>query len=225
MRRFIPLAALLPVIFVAGLLPISLPAGDTAVPGSASNRPVDEIASGVTVTEQFPAGATAIASVSLLLATYQRANRGMLRVALLADTGGQWREQAAREVDTATLPDNAYYTFTFPSPVPTTNGQRLRITLQSDSRPGESVTWWSNPDWQQPDAALTVNGRTLPGSGIYRVSYVPESGRFFQMTGEIWRRSAVFLNTGWQAVLALGVAILVGSVFALTRRLDEDDDR
>ncbi len=220
-RRYIPLALLVPIIFAAGFLPVSLPTTEMAIPEGGTKRPVGEISSGVIITEQFPAVARGITSASLLLATYQRANHGVLRITLLTNTDNQWQEQAIREVDTATLTDNAYYTVIFPSPVPTMKGQRVRITLQSDSRPGESVTWWRNPDEQRADTTLIVNGQTLPGSGIYRVSYAPESGRLFSMIGKVWRRSTVFLNPGWQAVLVLGLMILVASVGALTRRLDE----
>jgi hypothetical protein len=224
-RRLIPLAILLPVIVAAGFLPISLPAGDTTIPENANMRPIGEIAAGTTVAAQFPAAASEIASVSMLLATYQRVNQGTLRVTILANRDGQWQEEAVRDVDTATVGDNTYYTLVFPSPVPISAGQRVRIILQSDNPPGQSVTWWRNPDWRQQDYTLTMNGRTLPGEAVFRVAYVGESGRLFSMIGIIWGRATVFLSTVWRIVLVLGLAILVASAFAFTRRLDDSEAR
>jgi len=220
-RRALPLAVTVAAIIAAGFLPVSLPAGDTVVPAGGIMRPVGEIAAGVTVTEQFPAAANAIASISLFLATYQRVNRGTLRITLLAERDGQWQQEAVRQVDTATLGDNAYYTLAFSPPLPLTKGQPVRITLQSDSRPGASVTWWRNPEEQRQGYLLTMNGHALPGNAVFQVSYAPESGRLFAMIGEIWKRGTVFLNPVWQGTLILGLAILAASVFALTRRLDE----
>lgn len=219
-RRFIPLATLVLTLLVVGLLPVSLSVSDTVIPQSNGLLPVGEIAAGVTVTEQFPA-TTTVAAISLLLATYQRVNEGTLRITLLAETDGRWQERAVRDVDMTTVRNDAYHTLVFSPPLPIKRGQRVRITLQSDGQPGASVTWLSNPAERRQDYILTVNGRVLPGTAVFQVSYVPESGLLFLMVGEIWSRSTIFLNGVWQAILILGLAALAGSVLALTRRLDE----
>ncbi|MHB8647869.1 MAG: hypothetical protein ACYDAR_18970 [Thermomicrobiales bacterium] len=219
-RRCLPLALLALIILAMALVPVSLPVNDTIIPEGGNMRPVGEITAGVTVTEQFPA-ATNIASLSLLLSTYQRVNPGMLRITILAETGGEWQERAARDLDTMTLPATGYTTLLFSPPVAIRNGQHVRITLQSDNPPGQAVTWVRNPQGQRQDYLLTMNGQALPGNVIFQVSYRPDSGRLFRMIGAIWSRVTVFLNPLWQVVLIVGLVILAASVLALMRRLDD----
>lgn len=238
LKRLLP-ALIGAVILVAiGLLPASLPTEDpigtlaiargegvyaTPVPGATAipPRPIGGVFAGVTVAQEFPTTGTAIAAVSLVLATYQRANSGTMQVMMQARTGGQWQTLGSRTVEKTTLQDNVLNAVTFDPPLAVKRGQTIRIVLQADGDVRNAISWWLDPSYQRPGFALFLNGDPLPGTAQFEVSYARASGRLAGMIGPVWSRVTVFLDPFWRIVLVVGTLVLLGSFFALGRYLPD----
>lgn len=227
-QRLLPVLIGLLILVVIGLLPVSLPTEDDSdmqaiLQGNGVNatppRPVGEIFAGVTVVQEFPATGTKISEAALVLATYQRANSGAIKVMMQTQVNGQWQTLSSQTVEKTKLQDNMPHTVAFDPPLVVKRGQIMRIVLQADGNEQNAITWWINPSDQRPGFALFYNGDPLPGTAQFQISYARASGRLVEMIGPLWTRMTVFLDPLWRAILAVGILLLFGSFLVLGRYL------
>lgn len=227
-QRLLPLLIGLLILVVIGLLPVSLPTEDDTttqaiLQGDGGDapppRPVGEIFAGVTVAQEFPATGTEISAAALLLATYQRVNSGTIQVMLQTQANGQWQTLGSQTVEKAKLRDNMPHTVTFDPPLVVKRGQIMRIVLQADGNEQNAITWWIHPSSPRPGFALILNGDPQPGVAEFQISYARASGRLIELIDPLWARMTVFLDPLWRAILAVGILVLLGSLFMLGRYL------
>lgn len=226
-QRWLPVLIGLLILVAIGLLPVSLPTGDDtstlAIPqeagANATPRPIGGLFSGVTVAQEFPAAGTKISAASLVLATYQRANSGTIRVMLQTQTNGRWQTLGSQTMEKTTLRDNEPNTVRFDPPPVVKLGEIVRIVLQADGNAQSAISWWINPSDQRPGFALFLNGRPQPGTAQFQISYTRASGHLVAMIGPIWTRITVFLDPLWRLVLLLGTVVLFSSFLVLGRYL------
>lgn len=228
----IPLAVGLLIVLAIGFLPATAPLeDDTSTAGTPSDsgasatpsgetrttatHPIGTIASGITVTQEFPSAGTMIASVGLFLETYQRTNQGVIQVTIQADANGQWAPLAMHEIEKAQIKDNAFNFITFSPPLTVKKGQMVRIVLQADKSPADAISWWVNPTWDNEHYALFLNRDRQQGAAIFTASYGHASGYLFQILRPAWDRLTVFLSPFWQVALLLGLTCLVGSILLI----------
>jgi hypothetical protein len=227
-QRLLPALVGLLILVAIGLLPVSLPMEDDTTTQAISEsagvnatpqRPIGGVFAGITVAQEFPAAATKISRAALVLATYERTNSGTIQVMLQTQTNGRWQTLGSRAVEKAALRDNEPNTVTFDPPLVVKRGDIVRIVLQADGNAQNAISWWINPSDQRPGFALFLNGAPLPGTAQFQVSYARASGRLVEMIGPIWTRITVFLSPLWRVILAVGILILLSSLFVLGRYL------
>ncbi len=224
LRRAVPIVVGVAILAFLALLPVTIPiSDDTATPkpvpapGTKEDpaRAVGMIQNGVEATQQFPANATHIQTISLQIGTYRRVNHGTAQIVVQSGANGQWQDVATETIAKERLIDNDFYTLSFSPPLTVEKGQLMRITLRSDGGPNDAITWWTNTNWKPEGFALTYGGRPQEGAANFTVSYALQSGRLFASIGPLWQRMTVFLSPLWQVVLLLGAGALVGSFVAL----------
>ncbi len=194
------------------VLPVALPPGSDGALDTGDHQPVGGIAEGSTATQQFPAHGTAIHTVTVYLATFGRTNRGILHLSVFAETPtkGEWQRLATRDLDEATLIDNGYTTLTFSPPLPVAQGKGVRLVMEATGPPADAVTWWTNPQWQQPGYELTYNMNPMAGSAVFQVHYARTTHPLIGALGAVWARVTTFLTAPWQGLLLLALIGMAG---------------
>ncbi len=131
-------------------------------------KPVNEIVSGIAVTQSFVADQDKLTVVSVYLATYARTNNALVRFALLASDG---TEIATQTIDSKNLLDNAFYSFQFPA-IAGSVGKTFQLRINSpDGKQGNAITAWMSEADIYPDGKLTVNGVAMPGDLMIKLYY------------------------------------------------------
>lgn len=224
-RRAVGIGVGLLALALLAVLPVAVPSGSDGALDTIDHQPVGGIAEGSSATQQFPAHGTAIRTVTVYLATFGRTNRGILHLSVFAETPpkGGWQRLATRDLDEATLLDNGYTTLTFSPPLPVTQGKGVRLVMEATGPPADAVTWWTNPQWQQPGYQLTYNTNPIAGSAVFQVHYARMTHPFILTLGAVWARATTFLTAPWQGLLLLALIGMAGGSALIFRPIPNEE--
>lgn len=198
-------------------LSVSLPQGDSfQTPSLEPMEPIGPISEGIVVTQLFPARGKLVSTISIQLATYRRANKGRLRVAIAKRESNRWKVIATRTMRKRELKDNEFLPLVFDPPLKVKLDQALSITITADKAPAEGIAWWGNPHWRDPEYPLFVNGEPLASTARIKVNYAPKTGRIATALPDLFKRAGLFLNPFWRTVLILSILAAVIATMHLT---------
>lgn len=220
-HRLAPVLLAVVALGVIASLPVKIARGDD-IASIRVREPVATIVKGVTVSQEFPAKGEEIRSLGLFLSRYGSVTRGSFLVTIDSQLGEQWQPLASESVPIAALRDRPTdpYAFRFRQPLAVTMDQRVRITVQSpEGDATNAIQWWSNPDFTHEGYAARVNGKQQEGILCFTVTYEPAIGRLIQVLGPAWTRATIFLNTGWQVMLLIGLGAIALSFVVIARLL------
>lgn len=131
--------------------------------------PVGEIIKTSPVAQSFTAHTDNISAMSFKLATYNRTNRGQLKIQLF----GQDKKTLLfeKEIDVSTLKDNTFFTVEMENPIQGTNGKSFYILFSSESTDkANAVTVYYNPAAALKGAELSVGQQKTTGELCFTVS-------------------------------------------------------
>lgn len=111
-------------------------------------------------------------AVDVLVGTYARRNAGSLTIALQGAAG---EIVARREVEAASLGDNAWLRLEVPGDPP--SGPLTIVVEPRGARPGSAVTLWTTGAPALPSGGLTVAGGAVAGALVFR-TFSPAPRRF-----------------------------------------------
>ena len=218
-------------------LPIHIPLEEGFRTPATATVPSTPIIGGVEIVQQFPATGAPIAAIEVQLATYKRVNVGIVQLMVRAMQGDQWETLATKTIAKDQLHDNAFQAFTFSPPIVVKAGTRLAIAVTADGDTSQAISWWIDPNLPQPVAIadgnadsnalsdyarsnsqrlgyqLLVNGIPQPGMAVFSIVYAQESGPLITIMPELWKRLTIFLDPLWQALLLLGLVMIVLAPF------------
>lgn len=202
------------------LMPTTIKTGDDlAIPESPTIIPVGGLTAGAQARQIFPPSGASIASIHLLLATYQRMNVGIVTISVSAQRyDGRWDTLVRQVVQKDQLQDNALYTITFSPAIPVGKATALAITVQADGPPDQAIAWWANSGEPPPGYRLTFNEQPIRGVARFAVRYERETMPFIRAIPLIWKRITPFLNAKWQLVLFLCAICVTASSVAIIYR-------
>ncbi len=133
----------------------------------AADEPVGEITEGTQISQQIPVKFN-ISEVSLLFATYQRINSGVLDIEIVGDQSGT--VYSVFSIDTSTMADNSYVAIPLNKVVEHKNDTSISINITANSLPGNAVTIWRSSRDTVPNAQLTINGQAVQGDLVYTIA-------------------------------------------------------
>lgn len=191
-------------------------ADDVQIPQGATLVPAGEISREQIVRQQLPAPGSAISTISIYLATYQRTMQWPLVMHIeVGNADGTWLTFQSYTIDANDIVDNTYYTITFSPPLMVPRTQSLAIALSSNAPVGQAASWWTSPSWIKPGYQLTINGQPLPGNAVMALQYSREQGPLIALLPRIWRRATVFLAPLSQILLLVALALGGGALLRL----------
>jgi len=194
-------------------------ADDVLIPQTATLTPIGEIARDRTVRQQLPMPGSAITTLSLYLATYQRTMLWSLSVRIeVLDSAGTWTTIATHTIEPAQIVDNAYHTIRFSPALALPPARGLAVSLSSEAPLGEAATWWGTPLWTRLGYQLTLNDQPVTGNAIMTLQYEHIRGPLLLTSPFIWHRITAFLNPSLQVVLLLSLCCgIIATAITLRR--------
>ncbi len=160
-----------------------------------SGQTVGPIAGRTRPGQTFVAGADNLARIQVLGATYGKALTGTLTFHLRTDPPGP-ADLVTQPIDAATLPDNTFWTITFP-PIARSAGRRYAFYFDApQAREGNAATLWYDGADVYPDGSRTDGGQPADGDLAFRVYSLREPGAaWFAPVTPAPGAAAVFTNT------------------------------
>ena len=160
------------------------------------NVPIGEILEGESVTEEFSTRWAGVSVVSVLFATYARRNAILLSIGMVGARSkrGPWSDVAHLSIAGQLMRDNTFLSLDLSGRA----DRYFRMTVTSDGRPGNAVTFWTVPRnvirAQQASASVHMRAARVNGvsTGLYPIVTVS------------WIRSHVPL---WRVLGRLGLYI------------------
>lgn len=191
-------------------------ADDVQIPQGTTLAPVGEISRGQVVRQQLPAPGSAINTISIYLATYQRTIRWPIVMRIeVSNPDGTWTPFWSRVIEASSIADNAYYTMNFSPPLVVPPTPHLAIALSSDAPAGQAASWWGSPSWIRTGYQLTINDQPLPGNAVMTLQYNRVQGPLITLLPAMWRRVTAFLTAPWQLLLFAAALLGLGALARL----------
>lgn len=125
-----------------------------------------ELTTGHTFAQTFVAKIGGLQQASLLLATYARANRGLVTVSV-ADASG--KVLARQTVDAAGLKDNEWKEFNLATPLQV--GHLYRLSLQTTADSGNGISWWASQGDVMGNGTMEIDGKTVRQDFAFKLMY------------------------------------------------------
>ncbi|MBA2964829.1 MULTISPECIES: hypothetical protein [Ramlibacter] len=145
----------------------ALPVGASVESGT---RPAGELTPGRRVEQSFVSDRDGLTAVAVRFATYQRNNRGEVRLTLKDDKGVL---VVTHTVPASRLRDNHFYAFKF-QPLPHSAGRRYALSVQVDgAAPASAPTVWIDDKATIAGGALAIDGKPEAGTLNLRLHYAP----------------------------------------------------
>ena len=204
-RLLIGFGVSLVVALIVLLTPVSIPLAEDFRTPAKSASPSSPLIQGTEIAQRFPSREAPITSLALQFATYKRVNTGTLRVRLQALRDGQWQTVGDWTIEKDQLQDNAFQSFRLPRELLLPARTQLAVVITADGDPSQAISWWYDPTLALPDHQLLVNGTPQPGMGVFTIQYGRDEGSLITLLPNFWSRLTLFLNPGWQVVLALSI--------------------
>jgi hypothetical protein len=136
----------------------ALPVGVSVESGS---RPAGELTPGRQVEQAFVSDRDGLTALAVRFATYQRSNRGDVRLTLQDDQGAVL---ATHSVPASRLRDNRFYAFTF-EPRRQSAGRRYLLSVQVEGSSAASApTVWIDDKATIAGGELKIDGKAEPGT-------------------------------------------------------------
>lgn len=161
-----------------------------------NTAPVGEIAGELRPGQDFIAQADNLAGVQVLGATYGKQAAGRLIFTLKESPGAT--TLVTRELDASQLPDNSYWTITFP-PISRTRGQHFYFYFSApEAQPGRAATLWYNQEDAYPGGTRREGDRAVGGDLAFRTltALSPGNPRFRRVLGGVYENRRV-LPRAW----------------------------
>jgi hypothetical protein len=131
------------------------------------NNHAGELIAGTEVGQTFKFSQDGLYRVDVSVATFARSNEGKIMIELRQDSeNGQ--VLVNQRVDVSTLPDNEYFTFTFPQ-IKNSGGKTFYIGLIGiDGEPGNAITVWLNDNDVYASGTAFSNKSPIKGDLCFR---------------------------------------------------------
>lgn len=149
----------------------SLSRVDRSFLASETTEPVGELSGGTTVSQSFWPSRDGLHTITLLFATYERANSGTVTFTLRDDAGQVVYQE---QVQAARLADNHPHRFLFP-PQPDSALRGYTLQVSGNSAPGAGVTLWADEADRYP-GLLDRDAAYLSGDLLIEWGYKPTPG-------------------------------------------------
>ncbi len=178
-KKIIPIACISLIIFISVFfLSISPPAIIDVYNQSYNNIPVGEIYGQMKIGQTFKADHKDLSAIEILLATYNRENKGTLIFRL--------KEGLESEDDMVVLPcnmrdvqDNTFYRFSFPKienykgkEILFSKGKKYYFYLEAPhAEPGNAITIWSSSEDLYKGGEKIINGVPSRGDLVFKTEY------------------------------------------------------
>ncbi|MEO6458039.1 MAG: YfhO family protein [Chloroflexia bacterium] len=158
-----------------------------------NTAPVGEIAGELRPGQDFIAQADNLAGIQVLGATYGKQAASRLIFTLKE---GPAATLVTQELDASRLPDNSYWTITFP-PISATQGRRFYFYFSApEAQPGHAATLWYNQKDAYPGGTRREGDRAVGGDLVFRTltAISSENPRFRRVLGGGFNSPGVYEN-------------------------------
>lgn len=169
-RKLILLFYVLPVIVIIIYFSIALPKNTVIFNQLKSDIPVGEIYGDRRIGQTFVAEHNNMVAIEVLLATYNRKNTGGI-IFHLKNDGNHKEDIYSYRLDMEVVQDNEFFRFSFPK---IKNSKRKKYYFYFEapqSKPGNTITIWSNSLDLYKEGEKIVNGVDSEGDLVFKTEY------------------------------------------------------
>ena len=130
-----------------------------------ANSTLPEIVDGVEIRQKMTIEKDIVEKISIRMATYARANNGILTLSLVDNQTGKTLEEC--HVDVSLLPGDTLYEWEFSEPLTDCKGKTFTLTAGATSPAGSGITFYINQNVS--DGNLSINNETISGMLCYSI--------------------------------------------------------
>lgn len=158
-KRLLMVLAVVFWVFAIGIYAIGFEQFRTSTVSADVAKPqyvIGEIVDGMELEQTFTVPVDSLHNISIMMATYNRSNTGLLTLTLSSEGGCLWQ----RTIDISTIADNQYLSISLPEPVSVNSGGMLRLQLSTQGcSVGNAVTVYAGSS----DSVYLLNGQNGDG--------------------------------------------------------------